>query len=74
MQVYFFEYVGEDAFAKLEHLERTLKTHAYVRATKLLKNTQQRDLYLLVVETSEETHIEAPEGSRVWTFVEAKNQ
>jgi hypothetical protein len=72
MHVYFFECVGQHASDKLESLKQSLEAHTSVHAIKLLKNTQQRDLYLLVVETSEETHIEAPEGSRVWTFVEAE--
>lgn len=68
MQVYFFECVGKDALAKLETLKERLEPLSFIHSTKLLKNTQQSDLYLLVVEASEEAHIEAPEGARVWLF------
>jgi hypothetical protein len=68
MQVYFFECAGEDALIKLETLQQTLETLSFIHATKFLKNTKQADLFLLVVEASEEPHIEVPEGTRVWTF------
>jgi hypothetical protein len=68
MQFYFFEGAGKDAFDKLEALRQRLESLPFIHSTNLLKNTNQSDLYLLVVETSEEPHIEAPEGVRVWTF------
>jgi heme-degrading monooxygenase HmoA len=71
MNVYFVELAGENAFDRLETLKKKLESLGGVQSLKLLKNTQQPDLYLLVIETSEEAHIEAPEGSRVWTFVES---
>jgi hypothetical protein len=74
MQVYFVELAGENAFSRLETLKHELGLLSALRSLKLLKNTTQPDLYLLVIETSEEAHIPAPEGSRLWTFVEAKGQ
>jgi hypothetical protein len=73
MRVYFFECVGRDAFQKLETLEQSLETAPFVHSLKLLKSSQQPDLYLLVVEASEEAHIDAPENTRVWTFVEVES-
>jgi hypothetical protein len=70
MQVYFYECTGEDAKEKLETLQQTLEQLSFIQSTKLLKNTKQADLFLLVVEASEEPHIETPEGTRVWTFTE----
>jgi hypothetical protein len=68
MQVYFYECAGEDAKEKLETLKQTLEHLSSIHSTKLLKNTRQANLFLLVVETSEEPHIEMPQGTRVWSF------
>ena len=68
--VYFFECSGEGAKESLEHLEEELEHLSFVHATKLLKNTKQADLFLLVVEASEEPHIALPTGTRVWSFEE----
>jgi hypothetical protein len=68
MQVYFFECAGEDALIKLETLKEKLAHLSFVHSTKLLKSTKQADLFLLVIEASEEPHIEMPQGTRVWTF------
>jgi hypothetical protein len=68
MQVYFFECAGEDALSKLGKLQQQLETLSFISETRLLKNTKQSNLYLLVVETSEEPHITPPEGAKVWSF------
>ncbi len=68
MWVYFFECAGEDALEKLETLQQTLEQFSSTQSTKLLKNTEQSDLFLLVAETSEEAHISLPEKTRVWSF------
>jgi hypothetical protein len=70
MGVYFFECGGKDALGKLETIQQQLGLLPFISSTKLLKNTRQPDLFLLVVEASEEPHIALPEGARVWTFVE----
>jgi acetolactate synthase small subunit len=66
--VYFFELSGEGARERLEQLKQKLEHLPSVHSIKLLKNTKQTDLFLLVVEASEEPHIEVPGGIRVWTF------
>jgi hypothetical protein len=68
MRVYFFECAGEGALGKLGNLQQQLETLSFISSARLLKNTKQNDLYLLVVETSEEPHIVLPEGTRVWSF------
>jgi hypothetical protein len=68
--VYFFELSGEGAREELEHLQEKLEHFSFVHSTKLLKNSKQEDLFLLVVEASEEPHIKTPQGIRVWTFTE----
>lgn len=73
MQIYFVEYAGEDALTKLETLKEGLSSLPFVQSLKLLKNTQQAKLYLLVIETSEEAHIDVPDGAKMWTFVEAES-
>jgi hypothetical protein len=70
--VYFFEASGEGARERLRHLKEKLEHLPTVHSTKLLKNTSQPDLFLLVVEASEEPHIETPEGTRVWSFVQVE--
>jgi hypothetical protein len=67
-RVYFFESSGEGARERLETLKEKLEHFSFVHSTKLLKNTKQTDLFLLVVEASEEPHIEIPQGARVWAF------
>jgi hypothetical protein len=70
--VYFFEASGEGARERLRQLKEKLEHLPTVHSTKLLKNTSQPDLFLLVVEASEEPHIETPEGTRVWSFVQVE--
>jgi hypothetical protein len=67
-RIYFFEISGDRARERLETLKETLAHLSFVHSTKLLKNTKQVDLFLLVVAASEEPHIELPEGTRVWSF------
>jgi hypothetical protein len=68
MQIYFFECAGADAAEKLRNLKTQLESLPFIASTRLLQNTKQTDLYLLVVETSEEPHIALPEKTKVWSF------
>jgi hypothetical protein len=68
MKVYFFECSGDEAQERLEVLQRGLEAVPYVTSLKLLKNTEQAQLFLLVVEASEKPYITLPEGMRVWSF------
>jgi hypothetical protein len=73
MQVYFFECAGEDAKEMLKILQERLESLPTIHSTRLLKNTKQAQLFLLVVEASEEPHVEVPQGARVWSFVETES-
>jgi hypothetical protein len=70
MKIYFFEYSGEEAKEKLNTLQSQLESLPTIHTTRLLKNTKQAGLFLLVVEASEEPHPALPEGVKVWAFEE----
>jgi hypothetical protein len=72
MQVYFFECAGEDAKAMLKILQERLESLPTIHSTRLLKNTKQAQLFLLVVEASEEPHVSLPKDIRVWAFEETR--
>jgi hypothetical protein len=72
MQVYFFECAGENAKEKLNILQSQLEPLAAIHSTRLLKNSKQVNLFLLVVEASEEPHVSLPEEIRVWVFEETR--
>jgi hypothetical protein len=67
-RIYFFECAGEKARERLERLRQDFIQSASITSPKLLKNTKQADLFLLVVETSEELHVHTLEDMKVWTF------
>jgi hypothetical protein len=70
VQVYFYELSGEGSRERLETLHHELVSLSFVKSVKLLKNTKQMELYLLVVEASEELHLALPSDMRVWVFEE----
>jgi hypothetical protein len=72
MQVYFFECAGEGAKEKLNILQSQLEPLPTIHSMRLLKNTKQAHLFLLVVEASEEPHVSLPEEIRVWAFEETR--
>jgi hypothetical protein len=71
-RIYFFECAGEKARKRLERLRQDLIHSSAIPSPKLLKNTKQAELFLLVVETSEELHVHTLEGIKVWTFEEVE--
>ncbi|MGL4610382.1 MAG: hypothetical protein ACRCYY_12015 [Trueperaceae bacterium] len=73
MFVYFFESSSPDAKVRLETLQREWGDLPYIRGMRLLENTQQAGLFLLVVETTQEPPKPVSETLRVWAFREADN-
>jgi hypothetical protein len=56
----------------LKILQERLESLPTIHSTRLLKNTKQAQLFLLVVEASEEPHVSLPKDIRVWAFEETR--